>query len=433
MFIATIFGVFLLLAAIGLPISLALVAGSAAPLLFFTTTDLQVIVQRFFNAVNQYSLMAIPLFVLSGALLDKGGVSKRLVRFANSLVGWMPGGLAIVAFVSSAFFGAISGSSLATVAAIGAIVVPSMVEEGYPLPFALSTVASAGWLGIIIPPSIPMVLYGISGNVSVGDLFLGGVLPGIILTVGMASYAFWFGLKHMKNRRKFSWKEVSDSLGDAIWARGMPIIILGGIYGGIFTPTESAAVACFYGVIIGFLVYRELTWKLLQQILRSSVVTTAFIMFVVASATAYGYVMTIEMIPTQVANFIISIASSKFMFLVLVTILLLIVGTFMDTAPAMMILAPILVPILPTYGISPVAFGIIMTINLGIGQVTPPVGMNLYVAASIKKVPVSTVINRHLWIYMLCAFILLCIFMAVPDIIMLWKCQEMCSRETPKI
>ena len=205
MFIATIFGVFLLLAAIGLPISLALVAGSAAPLLFFTTTDMQVIVQRFFNAVNQYSLMAIPLFVLSGALLDKGGVSKRLVRFANSLVGWMPGGLAIVAFVSSAFFGAISGSSLATVAAIGAIVVPSMVEEGYPLPFALSTVASAGWLGIIIPPSIPMVLYGISGNVSVGDLFLGGVLPGIILTVGMASYAFWFGLKHMKNRRKFSW------------------------------------------------------------------------------------------------------------------------------------------------------------------------------------------------------------------------------------
>ena len=267
--------------------------------------------------------------------------------------------------------------------------------------------------------SIPMVLYGISGNVSVGDLFLGGVLPGIILTVGMASYAFWFGLKHMKNRRKFSWKEVRDSLGDAIWALGMPIIILGGIYGGIFTPTESAAVACFYGVIIGFLVYRELTWKLLQQILRSSVVTTAFIMFVVASATAYGYVMTIEMIPTQVANFIISIASSKFMFLVLVTILLLIVGTFMDTAPAMMILAPILVPILPTYGISPVAFGIIMTINLGIGQVTPPVGMNLYVAASIKKVPVSTVINRHLWIYMLCAFILLCIFMAVPDIIML--------------
>ena len=419
MFVATIFGVFLLLAAIGLPISLALVAGTAAPLIMSTNTDLQMIVQRFFNAVNQYSLMAIPLFVLSGALLDKGGVSKRLVRFANSLVGWMPGGLAIVAFVASAFFGAISGSSLATVAAIGAIVVPSMVDEGYPLPFALSTVASAGWLGIIIPPSIPMVLYGIAGNVSIGDLFLAGILPGIILTIGMACYAFWFGKKHMTVHRKFSWQEVGASLKEAVWALGMPIIILGGIYGGVFTPTESAAVACLYGVIIGFLVYRELSFSLLKEILRSSVVTTGFIMFVVASATAYGYVMTMEMIPTQVANFIISVATNKFTFMAMVTVLLLIVGTFMDTAPAMMILAPILVPILPTYGIDPVAFGVIMTINLGIGQVTPPVGMNLYVASSIKKVPVSTVINKHLWMYMLFAFLLLCLFMFIPDIIML--------------
>ena len=203
MFVATIFGAFLILAAIGIPLSLALVAGTALPIALFTTTNLQVIVQRFFNAVNQYSLMAIPLFVISGALLDKGGVSKRLVRFANSLVGWMPGGLAIVAFLASAFFGAISGSSLATVAAIGAIVVPSMLDEGYPLPFALSTVASAGWLGIIIPPSIPMVLYGTAGNVSVGDLFLAGVLPGIILMAGMACYSFYYGKKYLPRRKKF--------------------------------------------------------------------------------------------------------------------------------------------------------------------------------------------------------------------------------------
>lgn len=420
MFVATIFGVFLILAAIGLPLSLALVAGTAMPIALFTTTNLQVIVQRFFNAVNQYSLMAIPLFVISGALLDKGGVSKRLVRFANSLVGWMPGGLAIVAFVASAFFGAISGSSLATVAAIGAIVVPSMIDEGYPLPFALSTVASAGWLGIIIPPSIPMVLYGIAGNVSVGDLFLAGVLPGIILMVGMSGYAFYFGKKHMPVRQKFSWGEVWSSFKDAIWAIGMPVIILGGIYGGVFTPTESAAVACLYGFLVGLFVYRELNWKLLKEIMHSSVITTGFIMFICASATAYGYVMTMEMIPTKVANFIIAIATSKFTFLAMVTILLLIVGTFMDTAPAMMILAPILVPILPTYGINPVAFGIIMVINLGIGQVTPPVGMNLYVAASIRKVPVGTVINRHLWIYMIIAFLLLCLFMAMPEIILLF-------------
>ena len=418
MFTACIFGVFLLLAAIGVPISLALVAGTAAPIALFTTMNLQVVVQRFFNAVNQYSLMAIPLFVISGALLDKGGVSKRLVRFANSLVGWMPGGLAIVAFVASAFFGAISGSSLATVAAIGAIVVPSMLEEGYSLEFSLSTVASAGWLGIIIPPSIPMVLYGIAGNVSVGDLFLAGVLPGIILMGCMACYSFWFGKKHMPNRKKFSLREVGESFKDAIWAIGMPVIILGGIYGGVFTPTESAAVACLYGFLVGIFVYRELNWKLLKEIMHSSVITTGFILFVCAAATAYGYVMTMEMIPTKVANFIVSVAASKFSFLALVTILLLIVGTFMDTAPAMMILAPIFVPILPSYGIDPVAFGIIMTINLGIGQVTPPVGMNLYVAASIRKVPVSTVINRHLWIYMAIAFLILCLFMAVPEIVL---------------
>jgi len=418
MFIATIFGVFLFLAALGVPLSLALVAGTAAPLLLFTSTDTQLIIQRFFNTVNQYSLLAIPLFVLSGAFLDKGGVSKRLVRFANSLVGWMPGGLAIVAFVASALFGAISGSALATVAAIGAIVVPSMVDEGYPVPFSLATVASAGWLGIIIPPSIPMVLYGIAGNVSIGDLFLAGVIPGIILMFGMSCYAFYYGLKYMTNRKKFSMKEVWDSFKDAIWAIGMPIIILGGIYGGIFTPTEAAAVACLYGFIIGIFVYRELNWKLIKQILRSSVVTSSFIMFICAAATGYGYVMTMQMIPTKVANFIISIASNKFSFLALVTALLLLVGTFMDTAPAMMILAPILVPILLTYNISPVAFGIIMTINLGIGQITPPVGMNLYVAASIKKVSVGTVINRHLFIYMGIAFLILCAFMAVPEVIL---------------
>ena len=234
----------------------------------------------------------------------------------------------------------------------------------------------------------------------------------------IACYSFYYGKKYLPSRKKFSTAEVWNSFRDAIWAIGMPVIILGGIYGGIFTPTEAAAVACLYGFLVGIFIYRELNWKLLKEIMHSSVITTSFIMFICASATAYGYVMTMEMIPTKVANYIISIASNKLSFLALVTILLLIVGTFMDTAPAMMILAPILVPILPTYGIDPVAFGIIMTVNLGIGLVTPPVGMYLYVAASIRKVPVSTVINTHLLIYMLIAFLLLCLFMLVPDIIL---------------
>jgi len=418
MFVFIIFFTFIIVAIIGAPIAIALTMGAGVPLFFLTQNDLVVIVQRFFNAVNVYSLLAIPLFVLSGALLDRGGVSKRLVRFANSLVGWLPGGLAIVAFLASAFFGAISGSSLATVAAIGAILVPSMLEEGYPLDFSLATVASAGWLGIIIPPSIPMILYGTSSSVSVGGLFLGGFIPGALLAAGMSAYAFYYGKRYLKITKRFSLREIGTSFVDAIWALGMPLIILGGIYGGVFTPTEAAAVACLYGLLVGFFIYKELTFKIFRDILNNSVVTTAFIMFVVAAATAFGYVMTMEMIPTKVANYIISIASGSGSFMALVTVLLLIVGTFMDTAPAVMILSPILVPILPTYNISPIAFGVIMVINLGIGQITPPVGMNLYVAASIKKVPVATVVNKHLWCYMACAFVLMVLFMIFPDIIL---------------
>jgi C4-dicarboxylate transporter DctM subunit len=419
MFVLLIFGTFALVAVIGAPIAVALIMGAAVPLYFLTSSDMALVSQQFFNAINVYSLLAIPLFVLSGSLLDRGGVSKRLVRFANSLVGWMPGGLSIVAFLGSVFFGAISGSSLATVAAIGSILVPAMLREGYPLDFSLATVASAGWLGVIIPPSIPMILYATAGGgISVGDLFLGGFIPGIILAVGMSLYSFYYGKKHMKNARAFSLKEVGAAFVDAVWALGMPIIILGGIYGGIFTPTEAAAVACFYGVFVGFVLYRELTVEAFLDILHSSVVNTAFIMFIVAAATLFGYVMTMEQIPAKVANFIIGIASDKSEFMVLVTALLLLVGTFMDTAPAVLILSPILVPVLGNYHIDPVFFGIILVINLGIGMITPPVGMNLYVAASLQKVSVTTVINRHLLCYICIAFLLLVFFMLFPELIL---------------
>jgi C4-dicarboxylate transporter DctM subunit len=419
MFIFAIFGTFAFLAIIGTPIAIALIMGAMVPLFFFTSNNLSLIIQTFFNAVNVYSLLAVPLFVLSGALLDRGGVSKRLVRFANSLVGWMPGGLAVVAFLASAFFGAISGSSLATVAAIGSILVPSMLKEGYPLNFSLATVASAGWLGVIIPPSIPMILYATaSGGISVGNLFLGGFIPGIILAIGMSCYAFYYGKRYMKNAKPFILKEVIASFVDAIWALGMPLIILGGIYGGVFTPTEAAGVACFYGLFVGFFLYKELTIKIFWEILNSSVVSTAFIMFVVAAATAFGYVMTLEKIPSKVASYIVAVASGPGSFMALVTVLLLIVGTFMDTAPAVLILSPILVPVLNSYDINAVAFGVILVINLGIGMITPPVGMNLYVAASLRKVPVTIVINKHLFFYMLIAFLLLIVFMVFPDIIL---------------
>ena len=419
MVVIAIFGTFALLALIGVPIALSLAYGAIVPMEFFMGTKLMAIAQRFFVAIDSYSLMAIPLFVIAGGLMDKGGVSKRLVRLATSLVGWLPGGLAAVTFLASAFFGAISGSSTATVAAIGAIMVPAMVDDGYPLNFSLATAACAGWLGVVIPPSIPMVLYGVSSGVSVGELFLGGIIPGILLAVGMSSYGIFWGIRHKDSivLHKFSLKEVFDALLSSIWALLMPLIVLGGIYAGVFTATESAAIAILYGLIIGLFVYKELTISATIKILKGAVVTTAMILFVVAAATLFGCVMTYEMIPTTVTNFIVSIAHNKFTFLGLVTILLLFIGTFMDTPPAILIMAPLLVPILGYYNVDPVAFGVIMVINLGIGLTTPPVGMNLYVAAGLKKTSIGSVVNKHLFFYILCALIILIFLLFFPQII----------------
>jgi len=417
---AIIFGVFFLLILIGVPVAIALALGAIIPLTLFSDLTLAVIAQKFFTAVDQYGLMAIPFFMIAGGLLEKGGVSKRLVNLANALIGWLPGGLAIVVFLASAFFGAISGSSVATVAAIGSIMLPYMLEEGYPKGFSLATIASAGYLGIIVPPSIPMVLFGLSAGASVGDLFLGGFIPGFMLAGGMAIYAIIYGVIHKDKlkKRAFSLKALGEAFLDGIWALIMPLIVLGGIYGGIFTPTEAAAISCVYGLLAGTLIYRELNLKKMAQILRSAVISTAMIMFVVAAATSFAFVLTREMVPATVASFITSICSTRFEFLVAVTIFLFFVGMVMDTPPAILVLAPLLAPIAQQYGIDPVAFGVIMIVNLGIGLVTPPVGMNLYVAAGLQKDNAKIVINRHLWTYVGCSLLILILLMAVPQIIM---------------
>lgn len=417
---ALLFGAFAILAALGVPIAIALGLSASVSMHYFTNIDLMAIAQRFFTAVDSYSLMSIPLFMIGGALLNEGGISKRLVDFSNSLVGWLPGGLAIVAFLASVFFGAISGSSVATVAAIGGILIPAMIKEGYPPGFTLATIASAGWLGIIIPPSIPMVIYGTAGNVSVGSLFLAGFIPGFLLAGSMGIYAIYYGKKHLSHLRyPFSFKQIWETLKKAVWALGMPIIILGGIYSGVFTPTEAAAVSILYGLIVGFLVYKELTMRATYKIMENAAITTATIMIVVAMATAFAYLMTMEQVPQKVALWITSVAKTRAMFLFMVTVMLLIVGTFMDTVPAILILTPIFMPMLNTYGINPIAFGLLMIINLGIGLITPPVGLNLYVAAGILKVKATVVINKHLMIYMLLALVCLILLMFFPEIIML--------------
>ena len=418
--VLVIFVIFFFLVVVGAPIGVALLMSAMIPMGIFTDTSLTVIIQRLFQAVNSYSLMAIPFFLLAGGLLEKGGVSRRLVNLANALMGWLPGGLAVVTFIASAFFGAISGSSVATVAAIGSIIMPYMLEDGYSRAFTLATIASGGWLGIIIPPSIPMVLYGMSTGVSVGDMFLAGVIPGIMLALGMGVYAIIFGIKSGSQLKthKFSLKALGKAFVDAIWAIIMPVIVLGGIYGGIFTPTEAAAVSCVYGFFVGLVIYKELNFQKIIKIFRGAVVSTSMIMFIVAGATAFGYLLTYENVPNAVTVLIQSFCHTRFQFLLVVTIFLFIVGMVMDTPPAILVCAPLLQPIALSYGIDGVAFGMYMIINLGIGLTTPPVGMNLYVAAGLQKDSVGTVVNKHLLVYIFCSMIILIILMCFPDIVL---------------
>ncbi len=416
---ALLFISFFMLLFLGIPIALCLTA-AASLALAYTGTNLLVVAQKMFSAMDSYSLMAIPFFMIAGGLLADGGVSKRLTDFANSLVGWLPGGLAIVVFLSSAFFGAISGSSAATVAAIGAIMVPAMIADGYPLQFSLATVASGGFLGIIVPPSIPMVIYGLAADSSVSAVFMGGFIPGFMLAGGMSVYAVIWGCRHrgMIKTHQFSVQNVWATFKNAIWALLMPLIVLGGIYGGIFTPTEAACVAVFYGLLVGLFVYKELNLKSILSILRSSIITTGMLLFVIAGATAFGLVMTRENIPQTVAAFITGVATTRGMFWLLVTIMLLIVGTFMDTVPAVMILTPIFYPALASYGIDPIQFGVVMIVNLGIGLCTPPVGLNLYVAAGLKKTTIENVVCKHLLWYLFGALMVLVLLMTIPQLIM---------------
>ncbi len=413
-----LFGTFFILAFLRVPIAISLAAAALVPIALYTDMPLMVVVQRIYNASDSFTMMAVPFFMIAGGLLEKGGVSKRLINLATALVGWLPGGLAVVCFVASAFFGAISGSSTATVIAIGSTMVPALIKAGYDKNFALATMASAGYLGVIIPPSIPMVSYGIATGTSVGDMFMAGFIPGILLVISMSIYGIYYGKKFVPVTVKFSSKEAVRSFIDAIWALLMPGIILGGIYGGIFTPTEAAAVACLYGIIIGFFIYRELNIKIAMSIVKASVVSSGMIMFIIATAAAFGFVMTWDQIPTRIAAAIMSISSSKIAFLMLVNVLLIFVGTFMETNAAILILAPILMPMCQQLGIEMVAFGIMMIVNLSIGMLTPPLGVNLFVAAGLIGEKTDAVINKHLMWYIILSCIVLVLLTYVPGIAM---------------
>ena len=404
-----LFSTLVLFLAMGAPIAYSLAGASLLAVFLGGEISSMVIVQRLFTGTDSFTLMAIPFFMIAGVLMETGGVSKRLIKLCDTLIGSLPGGLAIVTIVASAFFGALTGSSPATVAAIGGIMIPQMIRSGYSEEFALSTSASCGYLGVIIPPSIVMVTYGLATGTSVGTLFIAGFIPGIIIALAMSVVAYVVGKKNgFVNKQKTSLPEIGKALRDAIPALMMPVIILGGIYGGIFTPTEAAAVSILYGLLVGLFVYRELKLKDIFKLFLRAGESSAKVMFILAGAMALGFVMNREMIPIKVTEAILAISGdSKFIFLLVVNILLLIVGCFMEANAAIMIIAPVLLPVMQQLDINLVHFGIIMTINLGIGMITPPLGMNLVVASSISGAPVRKVLNRYLAYYLLASIAIL--------------------------
>lgn len=415
-----LFGVFIVLILLRVPVAVSIGLSSLIALYFHPGMSLLIAPQKMFTAVgDSFPLMAVPFFMVAGALMEKGGISRRLIRVASALVGSFTGGLALVTIMASMFFAAISGSGPATVAAIGCLMIPAMVRQGYSLPFASATQASAGYIGVIIPPSIPMITYGVVTNTSIGQLFMGGFLPGIVVGLALMVVAVVVSRRHGYKGAAVTEKgELWAASKEAILALLMPIIILGGIYCSVFTPTEAANVAVVYGFAISFFVYKELKLKDLPDILKRSAVSSAMVMLLIATAMVFGQLLTRENIPGQIAEFFINITHDPFIFLMITNVLLLVVGTFMETNAAIIILAPIFFPVIMGMGVNPVHFGIVMTINLAIGMITPPLGVNLYVACGLTKMKIEALIKAN-WVYLFASLVALTALTYFPKITML--------------
>ncbi|MDY2814401.1 MAG: TRAP transporter large permease [Dorea sp.] len=378
--------------ACGLEITWALGFACVVAVLLDPKLTFVVIAQRIFTNSNSFSMLAIPAFMLAGDIMSKGGLSKRLVAFADSLVGWISGGISLVSIVACTFFAAISGSSVATTAAIGGLMYPEMVDRGYPKEYAAAVQAIGGTLGIVIPPSIVLVIYGNITGTDVGALLMAGVIPGIVCCVFLCIYAYLKAKKcNFPKSDKFSFKRFLVSFKDAVWALIMPIIILGGIYAGIFTPTESAVVAVVYGMIVCLAIYREITLKSIWSIIESTATGTANLMILVVTAQMFGWLISYYQIPQAVTEFMLSFVSGKYMFWAIIIILLTICGMFLEVGATNLILGPILAPIVAAFGIDPIQFGLVFVFLLAMGQATPPFGTCMFVSCGISKQPVGKV------------------------------------------
>jgi C4-dicarboxylate transporter DctM subunit len=394
---------------LGMPIAIALGLSSVLTILFFGQDSLASLSLKLFETSEHFTLLAIPFFILSGAFMTTGGVARRMIRFAIAAIGHLRGGLAMASVLACMLFAAVSGSSPATVVAVGSIVIAGMVRAGYSKEFAAGVICNAGTLGILIPPSIVMVVYGAATETSVGQLFMAGVIPGIVLGLMlMAAIYVRATMLKLPRQPRASVKEMLTAARESVWGLLLLVIILGGIYGGIFTPTEAAAVAAVYAFIVALFVYRDIGMKDVPKVLIDASKVTVMLMFIIANALLFAHVLTTERIPQLIAETIVSFGMPPWMFLVAVNVLLLVAGSFMEPTGIILILAPILFPIAMELGIDPVHLGIIMTVNLEIGMVTPPVGLNLFVTAGITNMSIVQVVRAALpWLAVLLAFLVL--------------------------
>jgi C4-dicarboxylate transporter DctM subunit len=404
---------------IGMPVAVALGLSSLLTIMTFGHDSLASLSLKLYETSEHFTLMAIPFFILAGAFMTTGGVARRMIRFAIATVGHLHGGLAIASVMACVLFAAVSGSSPATVVAVGSIVIAGMVRAGYSQSFAAGVICNAGTLGILIPPSIVMVVYGAVTETSVGALFMAGVIPGLLLgLVLMVAIYIVARVRNMPRQPRASLGEVLVAGRDSIWGLLLIVIILGGIYGGVFTPTEAAAVAAVYAFAIAVFVYRDIGMKQVPEVLIEAAKVTIMLMFIIANALLFAHVLTTERIPQAIAEQIIAWNMSDWQFLIVVNILLLVAGAFMEPTGIILILAPILFPIAMQLGIDPVHLGIIMVVNLEIGMVTPPVGLNLFVTAGITKMSIGQVIRAALpWLMILLAYM---VFITYVPIVSLW-------------
>ena len=382
---------FALSVSVAVSIGLAAIVGIQA-----SQAHMLISAKEMFNAINKFPLAAIPFFILAGNLMETGGISRRLVEFAKSLVGGVQGGLPMTCVLTCMIFAAVSGSSVATTFAIGAILIPALIKHGYPTTWAAALQATSAELGVIIPPSIPMILFGVSAEVSIGELFIAGFGPGLLISGALMLFVWlyckWQGWGRNDGDGRLG---VVAATRQAAWALLMPVIILGGIYGGIFTPTEASAVAVLYALVVGMLIYREIGVKDLYVTLRKSVVSSAVIMFIIANAGLFAFLITRAGVPEAIGHWLEQVLQSPAMFLLGVNAALFIIGMFIETSAAIIVLAPILVPVAQRFGIDPVHFGLVMVVNLALGMITPPFGVNLFAACTVARISLDKII-RHL-------------------------------------